>query len=209
MAVVVSTSPTLELPKHLDSLIGQTVPRERRALAALAKAAPPRMCIVEVGTFCGQLAISMAWGSAQGNKIPIYAVDPHTTFTGRVDTGEVYGPCDMYEMYKNLANQPPEIATLVYCVAVPSAVAAARWPPYSVALLVIDALHDTSSTKTVFHGWAHTLTSGSRVAFHDTNYDSVVQAIQELQDEGVQLTALYTPSRSLTIYDYRITEKVP
>jgi len=190
------------LPDNLHTLLGQTLPKEREALALIASLAPFGTSIVELGTYLGQTAICMAWGSAKGNRVPIYTIDPHILYKGRMDRGEVYGPTDLPILYHQLADQDHEITQLLHCVSLPSVAVAAIWPPQTLSVLFIDALHDTQSVYVDIVAWQPALIAGALVVFHDHNYPTVRQAIKLAVERGISLTLRMEPSPSLGIYDY-------
>lgn len=140
---------------------GQISDKECLLLYTLAKRATDGV-IVEVGSYRGRSTVALALGSRVGAKLPVYAVDPHATFTGVL--GGKFGPQDRACMFRNLLDAG--VAEEVAVVGLPSRIAAQGWEA-PIGLLWIDGDHTLAGTETDFRSWGGHLRTGGLVAFHD------------------------------------------
>ncbi len=132
--------------------------------------------IVEIGSYRGKSTVALALGSRDHHSVPVYAIDPHETFTGAMGFG--FRPADRTEFLRNLLRC--EVTEIVRVVNLPSRVAAAGWEK-PVGLLWIDGDHRYESVKQDLESWEPHLAPGSLVALHDSTDPNLGprQAIQE------------------------------
>lgn len=166
----------IKIPKKLLAIEGHTSKEELRNLIHLASQVPADQAIVEIGAFRGRSTISLAYGSSIGNYAPVYSVDPHLTWKGRM--GQNYSPTDMGIKYINIVDSG--YANNIYCVHLDSKSASYGFAGRHVGLIFIDGDHDAVTDD--FSMWNHTFRPGTVVALHDYKYQGVRDAIEEYQD---------------------------
>jgi cephalosporin hydroxylase len=120
-------------------------------------------CIVEIGSYHGRSTIALALGAQEGEKVPVYAVDPYVAFVGPL--GAAFGPGDKVGLVQNLifTGTVPE----VWLIHLPSVQAAKGWQE-PIALLWIDGDHTYEGVKADFDAWSSLVIPGGQVAFHDS-----------------------------------------
>lgn len=119
--------------------------------------------IVEIGSYRGRSTIALATGSARGARIPVYAVDPHESFTGVL--GARFGPDDLTQFTRNI--ERAGVADLVVPVVDTSANAAAKWNG-AIELLWIDGDHRYEAVRQDFELWSEFVVAGGRIALDDS-----------------------------------------
>jgi MMP 1-O-methyltransferase len=131
---------------------------EGELLFSLARACTGRGAIVEIGSWKGKSTIWLAKGSMAGNRVKVWAVDPHTgsEALGRVNTFE--------EFKRNITSAG--LGEMVTPIVRPSQEAAAAFEG-PVELLFIDGAHDYASARADFDAWFPKVVDGGIVAFHD------------------------------------------
>jgi len=137
--------------------------------------------IVEIGSYRGKSTVTLALGSRDHYRVPVYAVDPHETFTGAM--GFQFQPADRTAFLRNIVRC--EVSEIVRVVNLPSCVAAAGWNR-PVELLWIDGDHRYESVKQDLNCWERHLAPGARVALHDSTDPNLgpQQAIREAIEAG-------------------------
>lgn len=153
---------------------GQISSREFSLLGSLAAKIDPPNVIVEIGSYRGTSSIALGL-SAQRKGVRVFAIDPHTPFTG--PKGGIYGPQDQAAMYSNIVNAG--LGDTIAMICLPSEKVARAWSEQNVGLLWIDGDHRYESVHTDITSWLPWLTHGAIVAFHDTEMDSVQRVIDE------------------------------
>lgn len=117
--------------EFMMSVEGQISKLETAKLIDLAAKVPLGLSIVEIGSFRGKSAISLAYGSLLGNKNRVYAIDPHEEFIGVM--GGVFGPKDQKELYANIVMAG--VGEIVAVVSLPSAIASRAWAERNIGIL--------------------------------------------------------------------------
>ena len=137
--------------------------------------------IVEIGSYRGKSTVTLALGSRDHHRVPVYAIDPHETFTGVM--GYKFEPADRTEFLRNLVRC--EVSEIVRVVNLPSTAAAAGWNQ-PVGLLWIDGDHRYASVKQDLECWERHVAPGARVALHDSTDPTLGprQAIREAIEAG-------------------------
>lgn len=138
-------------------------------------------CIVEVGTYRGGSTVFLGHGSLDGNKVQIYAIDPHERFVGVL--GGQFGPQDRTAFYKTmLASGCSEIVSLINLT---SEIFAPRWTK-KISLLWLDGDHRYAGVRKDFECWVSHLTDQGVIAFDDATDDMLgpYQLIDELISSG-------------------------
>ncbi len=153
---------------------------ELRVLRTLASQVPAGLDVVEIGSYRGNSTIALAEGSAAGNRVRVYAVDPHVPFVGV--KGGVFGPADQAALYRNLSTFG--VGELVAVVCLPSATVARAWTNESVGLLWIDGDHRYESVRLDLEAWYPHVAPGGIIAFHDCDSEGVRRIISEATQAG-------------------------
>jgi hypothetical protein len=151
---------------------------ELRVLHNLAARVSAGLDVVEIGSYRGNSTISLARGAAAGNRVRVYAIDPHVHFIG--PKGGVYGPADQAALYRNVTKHG--VGELVAVVCLPSRAAARAWTCRSVGLLWIDGDHRYESVRLDLDCWYPHVVPGGTIAFHDSDDEGVCRAIGEAID---------------------------
>jgi predicted O-methyltransferase YrrM len=120
-------------------------------------------CIVEVGSYRGRSAVALGRGSLDGNRVPVYAIEPHEEFTGVL--GGRFGPADRGAFYKAMIDT--SCYQVVRLVNLSSEIVAPNWNK-KIGLLWIDGDHTYSGVKRDFECWLPHLTPEAIIAFDDS-----------------------------------------
>ena len=128
-------------------------------LYSLAKECNGCGVIVEIGSWKGRSTILLAKGSKAGQRVRIYAIDPHegSAEDERLNTFD--------EFKKNIANA--QVEDIVVPIVKTSEEAANDFLE-PCALIFVDGSHKLSSVKQDFVLWYPKLIEGGVIAFHDT-----------------------------------------
>jgi predicted O-methyltransferase YrrM len=152
------------LSDHVDEITagvdGWLGPREGKLLYALAAAADPAGCIVEIGSWHGKSTIWLAAGARAGRGARVVAIDPHTGTYLRAE-----GESTEAALRRNL--ERAGLAEQVEVLAATSEQAASGWTR-PVSLLWIDGDHEYESVRQDLELWEPHLLPGATVALHDT-----------------------------------------
>lgn len=119
-------------------------------------------CIVEVGSYRGLSSVFLGLGSIDGDRVPVYAVDPHREFVGVL--GGRFGSDDRVAFYS--AMHSARCGHTVALINLSSEQFCYRWKD-SVSLLWIDGDHRYESVKRDFNCWNMHMETGGVIAFHD------------------------------------------
>jgi predicted O-methyltransferase YrrM len=149
--------------RHLvDHVQGWLSSREGALLYRLARQCRGAGVIVEIGSWEGKSTIWLARGAQQGQRVSVYAIDPHTG-AANPDPGQAVWTFDNFR--RNIRHAA--VDDLVVPLVMTSA-AAARDFDAPVELLFIDGAHDYEDLWTDFVLWFPRLIDGGIIAFHDT-----------------------------------------
>lgn len=159
--------------ERLMSIEGQLSRAEVEQLFELSKNVPFGAVIVEIGSYRGRSAITLALGAASRNNNIVYAVDPHIAFRGVF--GAEFGPDDQAQMYRNLSTFL--VGHRVCVVSLPSVNAARAWTEANIGLLWIDGDHTEEAVRNDLVAWYPYVLSGGVVAFHDNHGEGVKSVI--------------------------------
>ena len=142
---------------------GWLLKKEGELLYDLAKKCSGRGAIVEVGSWKGKSTIWLAFGSKDGAKARVYAIDPHT---GSQEHRDLYGKLDTFgEFSKNISCAG--VSEIVKPL-VKTSEEAARSFSEPVELVFIDGAHEYDMVEKDFQLWFPRLVEGGVMAFHDT-----------------------------------------
>jgi len=147
-----------------DSVDGWLSRREGELLYELArKCRRSDGVIVEVGSWKGKSTIWLGSGSMAGERVPVYAVDPHMGFP---DVPESYGHINTFDEFKANIERAGVHDVIVPMVMTSEEAAADFTEP--VALLFVDGVHLYDYVKTDFESWFPKVCDGGILVFHDT-----------------------------------------
>lgn len=136
---------------------------EGELLYELARGCRGRGVIVEIGSWKGKSTIWLAKGSQAGNRVKVYAVDPHTgSSEHRESAGGVW---TFDEFKKNISNAGVDGLVIPILKNSTEAVEVIREP---VELIFIDGAHEYELVKLDFLSWFPKVVDGGVMAFHDT-----------------------------------------
>lgn len=131
--------------------------------------------IVEIGSWKGKSTICLSKGSKMGNKIPIYAIDPHT---GSEEHQKKYGKVNTYDDFlENI--KKANCDDLIIPIKKRSDDVIKDWNK-KICFLFIDGAHDFNSVKMDFENFNKYLIKDGIVAFHDyTVWGGVTKYVDE------------------------------
>jgi hypothetical protein len=160
---------------------GMTSFKEVSLLYELAREAKDG-CIVEVGSYRGRSTVALGLGSMDGNRVPVFAIDPHEEFRGVL--GGQFGPEDRGAFFRAMLDTA--CYQVVRLVNLSSEAVAARWTK-PVDLLWIDGDHSYEGVKRDFSCWSPHLTDDAMVAFDDATDPTIGphKMIAELLESGL------------------------
>jgi predicted O-methyltransferase YrrM len=166
----------------LNSLTGGLRPEEVEYLYGRAQQVAAGV-IVEIGSFRGKSAATMALGVMDGPRpeTRIFCVEPHEHFRGVF--GGIFGPQDRGPFYETMVRFG--CSHLVSLVGIKSEVAAAGWRE-PIGLLFIDGDHTYPGVKKDAELWLPKLLVGGLVVFDDATHArcGVPQVVKEVEETG-------------------------
>jgi len=176
-------APASKLPPHLqpvDGVEGWLYDEEVELLYRLASDVRSG-AIVEIGSYRGKSTVALALGSRDHHRVPVYAIEPHETYSGV--TGFEFGPGDRAAFLGNILRCG--VAEIVRLVNLPSQVVASGWQQ-PVGLLWIDGDHRYEAAKQDLESWQPHLAPGALVALHDSTDPKLgpLQVIREVVESG-------------------------
>lgn len=155
----------MDLNKKLEGIEGFLLPEERNFLFLSGRKA--KKGIVEIGSFKGLSTALLALGSQEGNKVKVYAVDPHTGAEIERQLFNQGNPMWTFpEFQKNMTRAG--VDDLVIPMVCTSLEAANKLTGKDIDLVWIDGDHSYSSARLDFLNWAQILCEGGIIAFHDS-----------------------------------------
>jgi hypothetical protein len=147
---------------YFDKTQGMITLEEAALLYTLAKELSAG-CIVEVGSYRGRSTVALGRGSIDGNRVPVYAIEPHEEFTGAL--GGKFGPEDRGAFYQAMLETG--CYAIVRLVNLSSEIVAPNWTK-EIGLLWIDGDHTYEGVKRDFECWLPHLISDAIIAFDDS-----------------------------------------
>jgi len=169
-----------ELKHYFDKTEGMINFDEAVLLYNLAKQAQGE-CIIEVGSYRGRSTTMLSRGSMDGNKLPVYAIEPHESYTGVL--GGKFGSADRGAFYQCMLDTSSY--HMVRLVNLSSEIVAPNWNK-KVGLLWIDGDHSYDGVKRDFECWFPHLAKNAVIAFDDSQNPDLGprQLIEELVKSG-------------------------
>ncbi|WKZ17917.1 MAG: class I SAM-dependent methyltransferase [Candidatus Jettenia sp. CY-1] len=149
-----------EIKKIVDNVDGWLTDKEGELLYTLAKNCTSENVIVEIGSWKGKSTIWLGMGSKRGNKLKIYAIDPHKGHKHRPDKIETFE-----EFQRNI--KKAKIDDIITPIVKTSEEAAKNFDE-PITLIFIDGNHEYDHVKLDVELWFPKVTEGGILAFHDT-----------------------------------------
>ena len=158
----------LKLTQRIDSAKSNTGYSDLQSLYLAARDGWGNGAIVEIGAFTGKSAIALACASKIARREKVISIDPFTE-----GTKEAY--------FANIASRglSDQVVTKIA-----TSLEAARDFLQPIRLIFIDGLHDYENVKLDIGLWKDRVIDGGIIAFHDYDYTTVRQAVDELMDSG-------------------------
>jgi len=149
--------------KATENIGGWLTEAEGISLYNTAKKIKAGNAIVEVGSWKGKSTICLGNGSKEGNKVKIFAIDPHL---GSSEHQKVFGKIDTFEEFKQNISKT-EIAEYVEPIRDTSENAAKNFNR-QIEFVFIDGAHEYKFVKLDFKLWFPKVMNGGILAFHDS-----------------------------------------
>lgn len=154
---------TEEIKRIVEKVDGWLTDREGELLYSLAKNCIGNGVIVEIGSWQGKSTIWLGKGSKAGNRVKIYAIDPHTE---HIEDEELYRKAGSFkEFKKNIKNA--KVNDIIIPIVQASEETAKNFNK-PVEFIFIDGAHEYNRVKLDFELWFPKLIDGGIMAFHDT-----------------------------------------
>lgn len=166
----------------LSFVAGWLLREEAYWLCDTAGQVPPDLTIVEIGSYQGRSAISLALGAGPEGAT-VYCVDPHYFHM----VGDLpFGPEDGTAFMRNIL--AAGVADRIRMIALPSQQAVRAWSA-PIGLLFIDGAHEYEAVRDDFEDWSQFVTQQSLIAVHDSTgaWDGPTRVVQEALANGWRL----------------------
>ena len=161
------TVPAGPIEEFLRLTEGMTSFEEAKLLYELAREVREG-CIVEVGAYRGRTTVALGRGSLDGNRVPVFSIEPHQTFTGVL--GGRFGPADAGAFHRAMLETG--CYHVVRLISLSSEQAAQGWR-LPVVLLWIDGDHRYAGVRRDFESWRPYLAPGATIAFDDADNPAI------------------------------------
>lgn len=119
-------------------------------------------CILEIGSYRGRSTVFLGKGSLNGTNMPVFAIDPHASFTGVL--GGIFGSGDRTIFYRTMLNN--DCSEIVSLINLSSEFFSKQWEN-PVSLLWIDGDHSYDGVCRDFYCWEPHLLPDALIAFDD------------------------------------------
>jgi predicted O-methyltransferase YrrM len=134
---------------------GQMQLVECQLLYNLAKESKFRGIIVEIGSYKGLSTACLAFGSLEGNKAKVYAIDPHLEYDSEKEFKENIAKLNLTSIVTPFVMTSEEAAKIIN---------------EPVKLIFIDGDHSYEAVKKDFELWFPKMAPGGVMAFHDSQF---------------------------------------
>lgn len=151
--------------KATENVEGWLTEAEGLSLYNTARTIKTGNAIVEVGSWKGKSTICLGNGSRDGNRVKIFAIDPHI---GSSEHQKMFGEVDTFEEFKQNIIKAG-IAEFVEPIRDTSENAAKSFDQ-RIEFVFIDSAHEYKFVKLDFKLWFPKVMNGGVVAFHDSWY---------------------------------------
>ncbi|MDO8582524.1 MAG: class I SAM-dependent methyltransferase [bacterium] len=148
-----------EVKKITETVHGWLTEKEGEFLYNCAKKCTGEGVIVEIGSWQGKSTIFLGAGSQAGNKVPVYAIDPHNGLPEE-------GGFKTSALFKDNIERAG-LSSIVRPLVMTSETAAKTFN-LPIELLFIDGDHALEMVTRDFELWAPKLVRGGMIALHDT-----------------------------------------
>ena len=167
----------LALPKVYFSqdIDGFLSGREGRLLYLLACKCRQGTSIVEIGSWKGKSTVWIAQGAKAGEKVPIYAIDPHT---GSPEHQTSAGKVWTFKEFENNITKAG-VKELIIPIVKTSQDARVAFKD-KVGFLFIDGAHEYEFVSMDYKLWEPLVIDGGWIAFHDVQWEGVTRTIKEI-----------------------------
>jgi predicted O-methyltransferase YrrM len=159
--------PSGPIESFLARTVGMTSLAEATFLYGLAREVRGG-CIVEVGSYRGRSTVALGRGSLDGHRVPVFAIEPHQTFTGVL--GGRFGPADAGAFYRAILETGCYHVVRLVSLSSEQIVSGWRLP---IALLWIDGDHSYDGVRRDFSSWRPHLMAGAIVVFDDADNPAI------------------------------------
>ena len=155
--------PVGPIEEFLGHTEGMTSIEEAKFLYTRARAVREG-CIVEVGAYRGRSTVALGRGSLDGNRVPVFTIEPHQTFTGVL--GGRFGPADSGAFHRAMLETGCYHVVRLISLASEQIVSGWRLP---IGLLWIDGDHRYEGVRRDFESWRPHLMQGATIIFDDAS----------------------------------------
>lgn len=149
--------------KATENIGGWLTEAEGLFLYNTAKKVKTGNAIVEIGSWKGKSTICLGNGSQDGNRVKIFAIDPHI---GSSEHRKMFGKVDTFEEFKQNINRGG-ISEFVEPIRDTSENAAKNLNQ-QIEFVFIDGAHEYNFVKLDFKLWFPKVVNGGILAFHDS-----------------------------------------
>ena len=153
----------LDFNKATENVGGWLTEAEGLSLYNAAKKIKSGNVVVEVGSWKGKSTICLGNGSKDGNKVKIFAIDPHI---GSSEHHKMFGKVDTFDEFKQNISRAG-ISEFVEPIRDTSE-NAAKYFNQKIEFAFIDGAHEYSFVKLDFNLWFPKVMNGGILAFHDS-----------------------------------------
>jgi len=162
-----------EIAKNIDGWVNEA---EGEYLFETSRNCEGNGIILEIGSWKGKSTIYLGKGSQSGNKVKIYAVDPHT---GSSEHIEEYGEVNTFDEFKK--NIESAGLNNIITPVVKTSYDAFNMFDEPVEFVFIDGAHEYEQVKLDFELWFPRLIEGGKIAFHDSigSYEGPRKVVKE------------------------------
>ena len=156
--------PEIRKVKELtDTVDGWLHDTEGELLYTLARNCSGKGTIVEIGSWKGKSTIWLGKGSQDGNKVKVYAIDPHS---GSPEHKELLGVITTFAEFESNTRRA-QVEDVVMPLIKTSEEASKNFDK-PVEFIFIDGAHEYDFVKLDFEVWFPKIIEGGIIAFHDT-----------------------------------------
>ena len=149
--------------KATENVGGWLTEAEGLSLYNAAKKIKSGNVIIEVGSWKGKSTISLGNGSKDGNKVKIFAIDPHI---GSSEHHKMFGKVDTFDEFKQNISRAG-ISEFVEPIRDTSENTAKNFN-HKIEFAFIDGAHEYNFVKLDFESWFPKVMNGGILAFHDS-----------------------------------------
>jgi MMP 1-O-methyltransferase len=151
---------TKKIAQDIDGWLSE---KEGELLYNLAKKCKGNGVIVEIGSWKGKSTIYLGQGSKSGNKVKIFAVDPHTGSSEHQKENKKLWTFE--EFKRNVENAG--VSDIIKPI-ISTSEESARAFIEPIEFIFIDGAHEYELVKLDFKLWFPKVINGGTMAFHDT-----------------------------------------